>query len=510
MTTAQSTSTSTGTGTDATPEEASFDPHYERELEAWLRRRFGWLLLVNLVMQFPVAILLAIDGWFAARGAKSPWRETGPTPWIEIMVYACSVTMSVAQTLWFMRRVKPRLHTRREVLHAASLWIYTSVAIGAATDVAGVMLSQEYIAGGYLGLMFYHLLCCLFLPWTVRECLKPMWPVLVIYGALQVLLAAAAINPESTSLLSLSSMSTWVSRLLGSLGAAVLSPLILVPGMGICWVRLQIHGSRFRSRMVRRGFFSLRRELAQARAVLARLFPWNVRVPGLTLEFAHVPADEVGGDFLHASVSPDGELRVVVIDVTGHGLAAAMTVARLSGEVDRIVAEHPRLGPGELLRRLNTYCLLTLAQQGIHATAAAAWIEATSGRVRHANAGHPPMFVRRSAASVDRLDGTTMLLGVVGADEFGEAEGEASLNQGDSLVLITDGLYEAFDARGRQFGLPRVEAALRRDPAPANWTPHLVDLVQEWRGRIAEDDLLAVCVRRASGPSLPRPGDGSV
>jgi len=108
------------------------------------------------------------------------------------------------------------------------------------------------------------------------------------------------------------------------------------------------------------------------------------------------------------------------------------------------------------------------------------------------------------------VGGTTMLLGVVGADEFGEAEGEASLNQGDSLVLITDGLYEAFDARGRQFGLPRVEAALRRDPAPANWTPHLVDLVQEWRGRIAEDDLLAVCVRRASGPSLPRPGDGSV
>lgn len=499
------------TSADATANETTFDPHYERELEQWLRRRFGWLLLINLLMQTPIVILLAIDGWYAAHGTKAPWRATEPAPsWAEIVVYGCAVATSVAQTLWFMQRVKPHLHTRREVLRAANLWIYTSVAIGAATDVAGVMLSPEYLAGGYVSLMFYHLLCCLFLPWTVRECLTPMWPVLVIYGALQVILAATAINPDSTFLLSMSSMSGWVSRLLGSLGAAVLSPLIVVPGMGICWARLRIHGRRFRSRMVQRGFFSLRRELAQARAVLARLFPWNVRVPGLTLEFAHVPADEVGGDYLHASVSPDGCLRVVVIDVTGHGLAAAMTVARLSGEVDRIVAEHPRLGPGELLRRLNSYCLLTLSQQGIHATAAAAWIDPASGRVRHANAGHPPMYVRRIGRSVDRLDGTTMLLGVVEANEFGESEGATILEPGDSLLLITDGLYEAFDARGKQFGLARLEAALRREPSPPNWTPHLVELVQEWRGRIADDDLLAVCVRRGSGPFMPDPGEARV
>ncbi|MFZ4429977.1 MAG: PP2C family protein-serine/threonine phosphatase [Phycisphaerales bacterium] len=507
MTTAPSTSTGNGTG--ATPEEASFDPHYERELEAWLRRRFGWLLVANLVMLAPAAAALVFEGIRASRVTDT--SQVGVLgPWTTLIVHTFGLALSAAQIAWFTWKVRPTIHTRPEVLRAANLWILTSVTIGMIWETGAAMLLPDYTGGGYAGIFFLHLLCCLFLPWTVRECLKPMWAALALFGGFQILLAAAALRPEASYVLSLSSMSTWTSRMLETIGAAILSPLMLLPGVGICWLRLWIHGRRFRNRMVQRGFFSLRRELSQARAVLARLFPWNVRVPGLTLEFAHVPADEVGGDFLHASVSPDGTLRVVVIDVTGHGLAAAMTVARLSGEVDRIVAEHPRLGPGELLRRLNTYCLLTLAQQGIHATAAAAWIDPASGRVRHANAGHPPMFVRRAASPVDRLDGTTMLLGVVEADEFGEAEGEASLSQGDSLVLITDGLFEAFDARGRQFGLPRVEAALRRDPAPANWTPHLVDLVQEWRGRIADDDLLAVCVRRVSGPSMPRPGDGSV
>lgn len=505
MTTAPSTSTSI----DATPAEASFDPHYERELEAWLRRRFGWLLMANLVMLAPVAAIMIFDGVRVARSGDA--AQTGPFgAWTALILHGFGLALSAAQIAWFMWKVRPAIHTRQEVLQAANLWILTSVMIGLIWESDAAMLSSGSSGGGYGGIFFLHLLCCLFLPWTVRECLKPMWAALALFGGFQILLAAAALRPEAAYVLSLSSMSTWTSRMLETIGGAILSPLILLPGVGICWLRLRIHGRRFRSRMMQRGFFSLRRELSQARAVLARLFPWNVRVPGLTLEFAHVPADEVGGDFLHASVAPDGCMRVVVIDVTGHGLAAAMTVARLSGEVDRIVAEHPGLGPGELLRRLNTYCLLTLAQQGIHATAAAAWIDPSSGRVRYANAGHPPMFVRRAAASVDRLDGTTMLLGVVDATEFGEAEGESSLGQGDSLVLITDGLYEAFDARGRQFGLSRVDAALRRDPPPANWTPHLIDLVQEWRGRIADDDLLAVSIRRMGGASLPRPGDGSV
>ncbi|MEI7658978.1 MAG: PP2C family protein-serine/threonine phosphatase [Phycisphaerae bacterium] len=503
MTTAPTTST------DPTPQGGSFDPHYERELEEWLRRRFGWLLMTNLVMLVLAAGMFILDGiLIAGDSTRSVAGAAGR--WTGLIVHACGMTASGVQIAWFMRRVKPRIHTRREVLHAANLWVFTSATIGVVWEVASATLVPDHVGGGYLNLMFLHLICCLFLPWTVRECLKPMWPVLLLFAVVQVGLAATARRPDAWYLLSLSSMSGWASRMLATLGTVLLSPLIVLPGVGICWLRLRIHGRRFRSRMMQRGFFSFRRELSQARAVLARLFPWNVRVPGLTLEFAHVPADEVGGDYLHASVAPDGSLRVVVIDVAGHGLAAAMTVARLSGELDRIVAEHPRLGPGELLRRLNTYCLLTLAQQGIHATAAAAWIDPANGRIRHANAGHPPMYVRRATAAIERLDGTTLLLGVLDAAGFGETEGETSLDPGDSLVVITDGLYEAFDTRGRQFGLQRVETALRREPAPANWTPHLVELVQEWRGRVAEDDLLAVSVRRGSGAAMPRPGDASV
>jgi len=428
----------------------------------------------------------------ASEGGKEEGPGADPLRLVPWWVWVLLSVPSLATIAWFGLVLRPRLYTRNELVAAATRMIVILGFLTFTVESAILIADQDAAVAPVLSIWFWHLTASLVLPWTWRESLRPIVPLFLAWILLRAGLAAAD--------------GSWIAFVL----AVGFAPLLFLPAIALCYVRLRWHRNRFKSGFVGRRFLAMRREFLQARAVHESLFPAPIETPWFRFGFAYRPAADIGGDFVHAWIDDDERLWVALIDVTGHGLASAMTVARLSGEVDRIVAEHPGLGPGELLRRLNTYCVLTLAQQGIHATAAAAWIDPSSGRVRYANAGHPPMFVRRAAASVDRLDGTTMLLGVVEAAEFGEAEGESSLGQGDSLVLITDGLYEAFDARGRQFGLARVDAALRRDPPPANWTPHLIDLVQEWRGRIADDDLLAVSIRRMGGASLPRPGDGSV
>jgi hypothetical protein len=329
-----------------------------------------------------------------------------------------------------------------------------------------------------------------------------MWPLLGLYAASQFLYLAIGLDGDSAMQVEVSGdePSSIPSRLIAAGAAGLFGPLVLLPGLGVCWLRLRMHRRRFRKRMVHTGFLSMRRELSQARAVLGALFPAEVQVPGVVFSYRHVPADEVGGDYLHASTAPDGSLRVVLVDVSGHGLAAAMTVARLSGEIDRIVAACPDVGPGELLRQMNAYCLLTLTKQGIHATASALQLDPSTGLVRHASAGHPPVFMRSTHGCVRRLDSTTLLLGAMGDDGFETTEETAQLAPGDTLFMLTDGLFEACDRRDERFGLQRIASCVARTEPPPDWGDHLVELVQGWRSHMAEDDLLVATIRWEGSP----------
>ena len=82
---------------------------------------------------------------------------------------------------------------------------------------------------------------------------------------------------------------------------------------------------------------------------------------------------QIGGDYLFARFEPDARrprrFHLLIIDVPGHGIAAALTVNRLYGEIERLFAENPETGPGEVLAALNRYVHLTLSRHSIYATA---------------------------------------------------------------------------------------------------------------------------------------------
>ena len=485
------------------PEAPIFTAEYERELETWLRRRLGWLLGVTMVLS---AVGLALTVLQVKLLQAPPDSELLSDPtlaamyragWIGPFIMLSSTVATVALAAWFLWRVRPSLHSREELVRAAGRFVLLNGVATLAMDVASRIWMPGMATSGFNALGIMYFFACVFLPWSGRESLRPMWPLLGLYAASQFLYVAMGADGDAAVQVGLDEgeQRTVAVRLIAAGAASLFAPLVLLPGLGVCWLRLWMHRRRFRKRMVHTGFLSMRRELSQARAVLAALFPSEVRVPGVSFDFHHVPADEVGGDYLHASTAPDGSLRVVLVDVSGHGLAAAMTVARLSGEIDRIVAACPDVGPGELLRQLNAYCLLTLTRQGIHATAAALQLDPATGVTRYASAGHPPVFVRGADGRVQRYDSTTLLLGAMGDDGFDSVEQSIVLSPGDTLFLTTDGLFEARNRRDEQFGLERLEHCIARTEAPECWPDHLVELVQGWRNRMAEDDLLVATVR---------------
>ena len=214
---------------------------------------------------------------------------------------------------------------------------------------------------------------------------------------------------------------------------------------------------------------------------------------------------QIGGDYLHATVCPtddgrDEKLSLVLMDVTGHGIPAALSVNRLHGEMELCFADDPNYDPDEVLRRLNRYVQLTLAKHSIFVTAMVVRVDPLAGTIEHASAGHPPAFLRGSDGTIRELESTAIVLGALPDKEFDPDPRTNTFGPGDSVVLYTDGATEARNDRGdmvRIDGLRRLMA----DPTPiepGTWPERVLDVVLRHRGGLpAEDDTLVVEVYRS-------------
>ena len=190
-------------------------------------------------------------------------------------------------------------------------------------------------------------------------------------------------------------------------------------------------------------------ELQAAKAVQDVLMPkLLMATPGFTLQSAYRPAQEVGGDFFHLLPADDGSLRVVIGDVSGKGLKAAMTVALIVGALDRDASQHP----GQVLKGLNR--ILAQHSTGGFATCLCLHITA-QGSLTAANAGH---FTPYQNGVETAMEGN-LPLGLDSDADYDEAEWR--VHSDDRLLLFTDGVPEARDARsGELFGFERTNSLI--------------------------------------------------
>lgn len=211
--------------------------------------------------------------------------------------------------------------------------------------------------------------------------------------------------------------------------------------------------------------------MAMAREVQAALLPhqYPVAPAGVNAEnslvrFAHrwIPSSAVAGDFFAVlPVIPMGA-AVLLCDVMGHGVRAALVTALIHGLVreHRAVAGSPERFLSELNRGLQT--MLASAGDLVFVTAVYLVVDVARGDLRFANAGHPSPLLLRKSGEVEALsvgaDGSGPALGMI-PDEVYEAA-VVPLKAGDRVFVYTDGIYEAADASGEEFGPERLKEAI--------------------------------------------------
>ena len=238
--------------------------------------------------------------------------------------------------------------------------------------------------------------------------------------------------------------------------------------------------------LLRRLLLSLRqqRELAmdvkQAQEVQQVILPGAITwLPGFAIESEYRPAREVGGDFFQIIPQSKGGVMIVAGDVAGKGLQAGMLVALLAGAI-RSTAEL-NADPEYMLQSLNRRLLL----RGHACATCLAMHIAEDGSVTLANAGHLPPYINgRSVAMEGALP-----LGMLAETEFPVMN--FRLNDGDRMVLVSDGIAEAMNAEKKLFGFERVQEMLAQRSMSASV---LADAAQNFG---QEDDISVIAITRA-------------
>jgi sigma-B regulation protein RsbU (phosphoserine phosphatase) len=197
------------------------------------------------------------------------------------------------------------------------------------------------------------------------------------------------------------------------------------------------------------------------------IFPAGAPAERAALRFAHryLPTTALGGDFFDILPVSATEAGVLICDVMGHGMRAALVTSIIRGLIDK--HRDQASNPGNFLGTINQAFVSNLqtCSATIFATAVYLVIDVCTGRVRSANAGHPvPLIIRPMAKMVEQIDGAQRshapALGLM-KDATYETRTYA-LGLQDRLLLYTDGVCEVEAKDGQQFGLARVEEAIRQ------------------------------------------------
>jgi serine phosphatase RsbU (regulator of sigma subunit) len=251
---------------------------------------------------------------------------------------------------------------------------------------------------------------------------------------------------------------------------------------------------------VRAGRARLEVELAMARQVQASLLPDPLpQIPGFGLAAEWRAAHETAGDFYDVfAVRDTGRWAIVIGDVSDKGAPAALYMA-MTRSLLRSRAEGAA-GPAALVREVNRG-LMAQSSSDMFVSLFCGMLDTATGTLAYANAGHNPPVLRRSDGSVTELAPTGPLVGVF--DEPPLAEKEIGLAPGDVLVAYTDGLTEACNSDGEEYGARCLRSAASRGPATAaDLLEHLLQEHTTFTGGAdpADDVTLLVLTRLAGQP----------
>ena len=239
----------------------------------------------------------------------------------------------------------------------------------------------------------------------------------------------------------------------------------------------------------------LEREMTLAAEIQKRLLPKGApRVPGYEILGWNRPARQVGGDYYDFLTLAEDRLGVIVGDVSGKGIPAALLVSTLHSAA-RLLLDRIEVGP-ELLTKLNAHIHLSSTSNKF-ITLLLAQLEPASGRLRYVNAGHNPGLLLHADDAMEMLESGGLPLGMMAKAAY--REGCLELRHGDLLCLYSDGITEQSAPNDEEFSMDRLGEVLRAQRTrPLPEVLHAIDAaVGEFaQGKPQGDDQTVVLVRR--------------
>jgi sigma-B regulation protein RsbU (phosphoserine phosphatase) len=205
----------------------------------------------------------------------------------------------------------------------------------------------------------------------------------------------------------------------------------------------------------------IQKEMEIAETVQRNLLPREAPdIPGVEFAGHCVPAKKVGGDYFDFFPDPEGNVGIVVADVSGHSISSGIMMAITRGLLQSEAIQNKR--PSRLLRDVNRILFNDLVSSELFITMAYFLYSPEGRRLTYANGGHnPPVLFRAGSDEPEMLDAEGMAIGFLPDVEFEEKGWE--LAPGDLLVAYTDGLVEAGSGQGTPFGMERLIDCIKRD-----------------------------------------------
>jgi hypothetical protein len=433
-------------------------------LIAWLRDRNQWLLFWMTVFAFTPIVELFF------RGLQIPYN----TIWLN---FAIQVEIQVREaSQWFLLLWILQLHDYKKVARFVRFAAITALVGGIADGLVFFFYPwllndlQVQIADAILTvpLLVFEIVPVVIVVFAVlrRKHLDPARWFVAAFAFLSAMIYAVGNLSVQGVRYTHWTLAARLNRPLFFLGASPIGALTL--SRTLLFVSIVYAVIRY-SISERNHQTGLEQEIQNARELQQVLVPETVpTLPGFTLTSAYRPAQEVGGDFFQIIPRSDGGTLVVLGDVSGKGLKAAMTVCLIVGSI-RSTAE-TTASPADLLEALNRRLYGRL--HGGFATCLALRLD-PDGACTLASAGHPSPFLNESEIA---LPGA-LPLGLVAATTYKESA--IHLSAGDHLALYTDGLLEARSGTGELYGFDRVRTLFAAQPDAARATEAAVAFGQD-------------------------------
>ncbi len=211
---------------------------------------------------------------------------------------------------------------------------------------------------------------------------------------------------------------------------------------------------------------------------------------------ATTSARETSGDYFDIIRTGDDRLIFTLGDVSGKGLPAAMLMSTIQGQARSLFSRHPDMTPAEALAELNLItCQLSASDQ--FATMVIGTLHADSGEIILANGGHNYPVVVRAGGEIEDISESAMLIGMFAGAKFTDTA--FTLKAGDFVAIFSDGIEEAFNAAGEEFGIARLKNHLQTVKEKDAKTIYETSMqaVADFRGEAEQsDDLTLMVIKR--------------